>query len=124
MRADDDQAARLGGRVAGVGLWAGERRTDLLADAGAHERRAHAVQELLAAAFGFLQAQGQGAQVVLGDDVGHDRGGVEGRSMASAMARADAAGSPPGTDPPARMMSRSSTITESAGKRPRDFSST
>ena len=51
---------------------------DLLADAGAHERRPHAVQELLAAPLGLLQAQGQGSQIVLGDDVRHDRGGVDG----------------------------------------------
>ena len=78
VRADDDQAAGLGGRVAGVGLLAAELGADLLADAGADERRPHPVEELLAAAFGFLQAQGQGAQIVFGDDVRHDRGGVRG----------------------------------------------
>ena len=78
VRADDDQAAGLGRGVAGVGFRAGEFGADLLADAGAHERRAHAVEELLAAAFGLFQAQGQGAQIVLGDDVRHDRGGVRG----------------------------------------------
>ena len=45
----------------------------------ADERRTHAVEEFLAAAFGFFEAEGQGAEVVLGDDVRHDRGGVGGR---------------------------------------------
>ena len=78
VRADDDQAAGFRGGVAGVGFLAAEFGADFLADAGADERRAHAVEELLAAAFRFFQAQGQGAQIVFGDDVRHDRGGVRG----------------------------------------------
>ena len=78
VRAHHDQAAGLGRGVAGVGFLAAELGADFLADPGTDERRADAVEELLAAAFGFFQAQGQGAEVVLGDDVRHDRGGVGG----------------------------------------------
>ena len=78
VRADNDQAAGLGGGVARVGFLAAELGADFLADPGADERRPNAVEQLLAAAFGLLQPQGQGAEVVFGDDVRHDRGGFRG----------------------------------------------
>ena len=78
VRADHDESPRRRRGVAFVSFLRGQRGADFLADAAADERRAHAVQELLAAAFRFLQAEGQGTEVILGDDVGHDRGGVGG----------------------------------------------
>ncbi len=73
MRANNDEATGCRGGVAFVGLLAAECLADFLADAAADEGRAHPVEQLLAAAFGFLQSQGQCAEVVLGDDVGDDR---------------------------------------------------
>ena len=79
VRPDDDQAAGVGGREARVRFLAAEFGADFLADAAPDERRTHPVEQLLAPAFGFLQAQGQCAEIVFGHDVGDDRGGIRGR---------------------------------------------
>ena len=51
----------------------GQRRVRRLADTGPHERRADPVEQVLAGGLGGGETECEGAQVVLRDDVDHDR---------------------------------------------------